>query len=80
MKTILQDDSRILRDHLNMISDDLGDLFLMIDTLAIGLESEGIEPQVIACFRSVGKCVVFIQRFASVATEVIIEEDDTEKA
>lgn len=55
MKTILQDDSRILRDHLNMISDDLGDLFLMIDTLAIGLESEGIEPQVIACFRSVLK-------------------------
>ena len=36
----MQEDAKILRDTIEMLVNDLGDLYLLIDTVALGLEAE----------------------------------------
>ena len=49
----MQEDAKILRDTIEMLVNDLGDLYLLIDTVALGLEAEQTEPQVTACLNSI---------------------------
>ena len=69
----------ILRTEIEKIADDLLNLYLTIDTIALGMEAEQIEPQVIACLRSVNKCVGFIQHCAKNMLQVQIEDDEKEQ-
>lgn len=57
----MQEDAKILRDTIEMLVNDLGDLYLLIDTVALGLEAEQTEPQVTACLNSICKCIEFIK-------------------
>ena len=79
MRVEKQEDVVILRTEIEKIADDLFDLYMMIDTLALGMESEQIEPQVIACLRSVNRCVGFIQHCAKNMLQVKIEDDEKEQ-
>lgn len=74
-----QEDVAILRTEIEKIADDLFDLYMTIDTIALGMESEQIEPQVIACLRSINKCVGFIQHCAKNMLQVQIEDDEKEQ-
>ena len=76
MRVEKQEDVTILRTEIEKIADDLFNLYLTIDTIALGMESEQIEPQVIACLRSVNRCIGFIQNCAKNMLEVNVEDDE----
>lgn len=79
MRVEKQEDVVILRTEIEKIADDLFDLYMMVDTIALGMESEQIEPQVIACLKSLNKCIGFIQNSATNMLQVQIEDDEKEQ-
>ena len=79
MRVEKQEDVVILRTEIEKIADDLFDLYMMVDTIALGMESEQIEPQVIACLKSLNKCIGFIRNSATNMLQVQIEDDEKEQ-
>lgn len=66
----------LLRSQMEQIANDLSDLFLTTTTISCGLESETIEPQVIANLNTIARCVAFIQKYAFCALD---SDDGDEK-
>lgn len=71
-----QEDPIILRAQIEMLTSGLSDLYLMIDTIILGLETEQLEPQVIACFKGISHCIGFLRQYAKNALEVNIEDEE----
>ena len=76
MRVEKQEDVNILRMEIEKISDDLFDLYMTLDTLVLGLETEQIEPQVISCLKSIICCIGFIEHCARNSLEVNVEDDE----
>lgn len=57
MNRNLDEDFFVFADCMKMVANNLYDLYLMIDTIVLGLMQEKAEPQAIACLTTIRQCV-----------------------